>query len=289
MRPPSTRFLLALPSIVSLATLSFSPFARAQTDSPAAPLPSLPVTPPASPQPTSPPAPPPTPIPPAPPPVETSASPASATNAEPVVLALTRYRHQGFYLGVNSGIGFLSARGSGPRGDASISGFTPSTGDLSIGGTIAPGLVLGGVARAWSANGTFNGGPVITATTTTYVNGAATPTNRTLSGRAQLQSVELGAFLDWYPNPEKGWHVGVSLGLAGMTLTDDAGTQLTAGGIGGSIFGGHQWWLGPSWSLGLGAVLSIAGMSHLDDSQQNDSGYKLTPMGVGLQTQLLYY
>jgi hypothetical protein len=285
MRPPSTRFLLALHSIVSLATLSFSPFARAQTDSPAAPLPALPATPPASPEPASPAAPPPTPIPPAPPPVETSASPASAA---PVVLSLAPYRHQGFYLGETGGFGYLSAHGSGPRGDASIAGVGVVY-DLGIGGTIAPGLVLGGVIRGWMTNGTFNGGPVTTATTTTYANGAATTTNLTLSGNARIQSGELGAFLDWYPNPEKGWHVGGSLGLCGVSLTDDAGTQSTAGGIAGAIFGGHQWWLGPSWSLGLAGVVSLAGVSHLDDSGQKDTGYKLTPVGIGLQTQLLYY
>jgi hypothetical protein len=47
--------------------------------------------------------------------------------------------------------------------------------------------------------------------------------------------------------------------------------------------------LGPSWSLGFGGVLSVAGASHLDDSNQHDTGYKLTPFGVGLETQLLYY
>jgi hypothetical protein len=288
MRSPSTRFLLALHSVVSLAALSSSPLARAQTDSPAAPLPALPATPPASPEPTSPPAPPPTPIPPAPPPVEASASPASATNAEPVGVAVPRYRHEGFYFGASGGPGYLAARGSGPLGDASISGLG-SVGDLSIGGTIAPGLVLGGVAREWLTSGTFNGGQVTTGTTTTYVNGIATPTPVTLSGHAQVATAELGAFLDWYPNPEKGWHVGGSLSLAAVVLTDDAGTRSTAGGIGGSIFGGHQWWLGPSWSLGLGGVLSVAGASHLDDSNQHDTGYKLTPIGVGLETQLLYY
>jgi hypothetical protein len=218
--------------------------------------------------------------------VETSAPSAAP---EPVILAVPRYRHEGFYLGAGGGAGILTAWGKGPLGDASITG-SATMGDIGIGGTVAPGLVLGGVIRAWTARGTFDGGPVITdAKTTYYVNGTPTPTKLTLTGNSRINTGELGAMLDWYPNPEKGWHVGGSVGLDVMTLTDDAGTQTTAGGVGGSIFGGYQFWLGPSWSLGLAAVMSMAGVSHLDDSNQNNTGYKLTPFGFGLESQLLYY
>jgi hypothetical protein len=203
---------------------------------------------------------------------------------------MPRYRHEGFYLSTGIGFGVVVARGSGPLGDASITG-RGIVSTLGIGGTVAPGLVLGGTLRTWTGTGTFDGGPPITATTTYYQNGMPTKTTLTLSGHTQIATVELGAMLDWFPNPEKGWHVGGSVGLCGMSLVDDAGTQSTAGGVGGSIFGGYQWWLGPSWSLGLSAVLSIAGVSHLDDTSQNqnDTGYKLTPFAFGLGTQLLYY
>jgi hypothetical protein len=199
-----------------------------------------------------------------------------------------RYRHDGFYLSADTGIGVLSAWGSGPLGSASISGFA-TAGDLSIGGTIAPGLVLGGVVREWSASGMFNGGPVITATTTYFANGVATTSHPTLSGNTHIESLELGAFLDWYPNPEKGWHVGGSLGLGGMALIDDAGTRSVSGAVAGSIFGGYQWWLGPAWSLGISAVGSIATSGRFDDSNHDDTGYKLAPLGIGIETDLLYY
>jgi hypothetical protein len=282
MRLPSTSFLV-------LAMLAGPSFARAQTDAPA-PLPALPATPPPSAEPgpagpaslSAPPTPPP------PPPVQSEARPTSASAGEPIAISFRRYRHEGFYLAVNGGLAFVSARGNGPLGSASIAGLG-SVGDLSIGGTVAPGLVLGGVARDWSTRGTFKGGPVITATTTTYVNGAPTTNHPTLSGHAQAQNVELGAFLDWYPNPEKGWHVGGSVGLGGIAVTDDAGERSTAGGVAGSVFGGYQWWVGPSWSIGMAGVVSVAGASHLDDSDQNDTGYKLTPFGVGLETEVLYY
>jgi hypothetical protein len=187
-----------------------------------------------------------------------------------------RYRHDGFYLSADTGIGVLSAWGSGPLGSASISGFA-TAGDLSIGGTIAPGLVLGGVVREWSTTGTLNGGPVITATTTYFANGVAMPPSHlTLTGNTHIASLEFGAFLDWYPNPEKGWHAGASLGLGGMSLIDDAGTRSVSGAIAGSIFG-------------IAGVVSGATTGRFDDSNDADTGYRLTPLGFGIETNLLYY
>jgi hypothetical protein len=216
-------------------------------------------------------------------------APAGAANAtqEPTFV-LPRYRHEGFYVAVDTGVGVLGARGSGPLGSASISGFG-SMSDLAIGGTVAPGLVIGAVLREWSTTGTFHGGPTITATTTYFANGVPSTTQQTLSGHAHAASLEVGAFLDWYPNPERGWHVGASLGLGGMTLIDDAGTMSDGVAVAGSIFGGYQWWLGRAWSLGLVGVFSAASSSRLDDSNQDDTGYRLTPFGVGIATQLLYY
>ena len=198
------------------------------------------------------------------------------------------YRHEGFYLSYAGGIGFFSAKGSGPSGDASINGRATG-GGIGIGGTIAPGLVLGGVIRGWIAGGTFNGGPTVTATRTHVVNGATQTDNVTLSGNAQVSSYELAALIDWFPNPEKGWHVGASIGLGGMSLTDDTGAQSVNAGVAGSLFGGYQWWIGPSWSLGLQLVLSGSTAGKLDDSNQNDTGYSMRPFAIGIEANLLYY
>jgi hypothetical protein len=294
MRPTSTRFLIALFPVVSLAALGASARAWAQTDAPPAPLPALPATepttPPASAGPSTPPPPPPEP----PPPPPEAMGPPAGGGEQAMSLYLPRYRHQGFYLAANTGLGFLATWGSGPLGSANLSGLG-SVGDVAVGGTISPGLVLGGVAREWSTGGTFNGGPTITATTTYFANGVPSTTQHTLSGNAHVTSVEIGAFLDWYPNPEKGWHVGASVGLGGTVLTDDAGTKSQSGAVAGSLFGGYQWWLGPGWSLGINGVVSAATMGRLDsndqstDSTQTDTGYKLMPLGVGIESELLYY
>ena len=295
MLPTSTRLIALLP-VLSLAALGAPSRAWAQTDAPPAPLPALPATepatPPASAAPSTPPSPPSTPPPPPseppPPPPEVSGPPAGADAGQPMGLYRPRYRHEGFYLAANTGIGVLATWGSGPLGSASLSGLG-SVGELAVGGTISPGLVLGGVAREWSTGGTFNGGPTITATTTYFANGVPSTTQHTLSGNAHVTSVEIGAFLDWYPNPEKGWHVGASVGLGGTMLTDDAGTKSQSDAVAGSLFGGYQWWLGPGWSLGLLGVVTTAPSLKLDDSNQNDTGYRLTPATVTIQTELLYY
>jgi hypothetical protein len=209
----------------------------------------------------------------------------SGTGARPDV---SPYRHGGFYLGVHSGVGFFSLKGSGPLGDASLGGLA-SVADLRIGGTIAPGLVLGGVFREWTTTGTFDGGPPITATRTHFVNGVSKTDPITLSGNARALAFEVGAFIDWFPNPEKGWHVGASVGLGGVSVSDDSATNSVGGDVTGSIFGGYQWWIGPSWSLGLQGVLSGGTATKLDDSDQADTGYKLRPAGIGIQAELLYY
>jgi hypothetical protein len=287
MRMPLPRFVAALLPLVWLAS---SPDARAQSDAPGGPLPALPPASLPGPEPASPPAP--SAAPPAPPSDAPTAPPASAPpsapTGEPVALYIARYRHQGFYFAADTGLGVMTAFGSGPLGSASLTG-PGSVGAFAVGGTVAPGLVLGGVVREWSTSGTFNGGPNITATTTYVLNGKTTMSTQTLSGNAHAMAVEIAALLDWYPNPENGWHFGGSIGLGAMTLTDDAGTRTTGGGLAGSVFGGYQWWLGPAWSLGISGVVSIANAGHLDDSNQNDTGYKFTPMGFGLQCELLYY
>jgi hypothetical protein len=282
-----------------LAVLAAAPSAWAQTV-PAAPLPPLPSDATASP-PQAPGAPgpdaaiaPPAPI--APP--ADATPPPSASPRPPLLLAAPsdsperswhrRLRHDGFYLAAASGIGLVGVWGSGPNGSASISGFGSSS-TFAIGGSLAPGISLAGVIQGGTTNGTFNGGPTITATTMHVVNGQPTATPSTLSGHATGSIFLLGVQVDWYPRPEDGWHVGAAIGLGGASVTDDAGNSSTGGSIAGSVFGGYQWWIGPAWSLGLLGVVTTAPSVKLDDTNNNDTGYRLMPASVTIQTELLYY
>jgi len=279
MRLASLRLWLSI--LPAVSPFAASSLALAQADAPAAPLAPLP----APPAPTetstvavtaSPPPPP------SVPPTEAPPAPREFVSGRAL------YRHQGFYLSAGGGLAVLSAWGSGPSGSASITGVG-SESDVAIGGTVAPGLVIGAVARTWSISGTFKGGPAISATATYFTNGQPSTSRLTLSGNARATTIELGAFLDWYPNPENGWHLGGSLGLGGMTVIDDAATSSASVGIAVSLYGGYQWWLGPAWSLGLVGVASGGTMSSFEDGNQNDTGYRLMPLGIGLASQLLYY
>lgn len=285
MRPAPT-----LLPLWTLALVAAAPSALAQT-APAAPLPPLPSDAAAAPPPPA------TPPPPTAAPAPPAPSEATAPSSPPVLVApptesspswRRKLRHDGFYLAVGSGIGLVGAWGSGPNGSASIAGVGSSS-TLAIGGSLAPGLSIAGVIQGGTTNGTFHGGPVIQATTMHVVNGQAVTTPSTLSGHATGNLFLLGAQVDWYPHADDGWHVGAALGLGGASVTDDAGNTSTGASIAGSLFGGYQWWLGPSWSLGLMGVVTTAPSVKLNDSNSNDTGYRLEPASVTIQTELLYY
>jgi hypothetical protein len=179
--------------------------------------------------------------------------------------------------------------GDGPFGSASVSGLG-STAHLAIGGTIAPGLALAGVLQGATRSGsTFSGGPSVQVTTTKVVNGQSQTTTSNTSGHASTAAFLLGLQVDWFPRPEDGWHVGASLGLGGVQVTDDASSTIDSVTVAASLFGGYQWWIGPSWSLGLSAVLLGVPKANLQDSQRNDSGYRMSALSGGLEAVLLYY
>jgi hypothetical protein len=252
------------------------------------PLPALPATPEPAPTPAAPPAPGEATFV-APPSIAKGGqadAPTPATTAAPPCLC-ARYERHGFYLRYVGGYGYFSIWGDGPTGSASISGGA-LTGSIAVGGTIAKGLAVAGAFRAWSTSGTFDGGPAISVTTSRSLNGAITTTSHGLTG-ARATSFEIGALVDWYPDPAGGWHAGASIGVGGVDVTDDAGDEMSSTALGGSLFGGYQWWLGPAWSLGVEVVMSGATKGSLTDSNQNDSNYRLMPLAIGIETPFIYY
>ncbi|MCL2448972.1 MAG: hypothetical protein FWD17_08505 [Polyangiaceae bacterium] len=197
------------------------------------------------------------------------------------------FRHDGFYLSVSNGTGYGDFAGRGPNGDASLRNITESA-SAAVGGTIARGWVLAGTFRFASLSATFHGGPQVTAAETSDVNGTTVTTVSTPSG-ASVSLFELGPLVDWFPNPEDGWHVGASFGLGGLFVTDAAERDLESLAWVGSLFGGYQFWLGPRWSLGIQGMISGVTSAKLTDSRNNDTGYRMGGLTVGLETVLLYY
>jgi hypothetical protein len=181
------------------------------------------------------------------------------------------YCHDGFYMRLSLGLAYTSVWGRGPLGNASISGAGFGL-SASFGGTIARGLVLGGGLRIDDGVGRFTGGP------------PEAPGNATASV-GQI----LGVFVDWFPAPTDGWHVGSQLGLGVTTVTDSSLKETSALAFAGSIFGGYDWWIGPQWSLGLLMSLSTASSEALTDGGGNQTGYVLAPLALAIEGSILWH
>jgi hypothetical protein len=196
--------------------------------------------------------------------------------------------HRGFYLRLSSGFAEVAVSGTAPAGagSASVSGLGSGV-DLAIGGSPAPGLAIGGVLQAAMATGTFKGGPQIVSMTT--YPGMSQPTTETLSGHAQASQLLLGVFVDWFPNPHDGWHLGGSLGLGASAIQDDAYHGMTSVALGLGASGGYDWWLGRAFSAGVDVFVLGALQAHADDTHQNDTGYRLGAATFGIGGQVLYY
>lgn len=128
--------------------------------------------------------------------------------------------------------------------------------EIALGGTVAPGLVIGGgiysvsmaqvgwrsdEARAFNEDG-----------------------DDEIKGGEGAISV-LGVMLDFYPNPRGGFHVQGGLGIGALALEKDADTNFPGedweGGGGGLMLGvGYEFWVSEQWSLGgIARVLAMSG------------------------------
>jgi hypothetical protein len=76
----------------------------------------------------------------------------------------------------------------------------------------------------------------------------------------------LGLFLDYYVNPNSGFHLQGAIGFAGLAVGDaqteannvPLGNDHEAGGVGLMLGLGYDWWVGNAWSLGFIFRLSAA-------------------------------
>ena len=187
------------------------------------------------------PPPPPAPQPAPPPPVVYAPPPATVTNAPPPPPPPAEhgaYLHDGFYFRFGIGGGGLSAKGKEDPdrgfGDVTVKGGGIGV-DFAFGGTLAPGLVLGGE----------------------YVfQQAVKPTveSRVLSGTTNDNANfgVIGPFIDWYPDPSGGFHFGGLLGLAAMTASrQDGTTNASDRGVGAGLGVGYDFFVAREWSLGI--------------------------------------
>jgi hypothetical protein len=259
------------PFVVLVASLGTASIAHAQ------PLPALPAT--SATAPAEPPPPPPeapgappaaaAPYPPVPPP-----PPPPPVGAPPILLepppddgcpGRSRIQcHDGFYLRMALGFAGSSFSGNGPLGSASTSGGGLAL-RLGIGGTVGKGVVLGA---------------------TLFVAGASAASSTSGLGGVDGGVGGLNFLVDWYPSPEKGWHVGGDIGVGAVALTQNAGS---GGDLMASIFGGYDWWIADQWSFGVMVAASGGSEASIADSNGNDTGYRLKPGSIALLASFLYH
>lgn len=149
--------------------------------------------------------------------------------------------HDGFYLRMGIGLGYLSAKdklefsfgNATSSGDATISG-TGVSGEFALGGTVAPGLVLGGASQfgVFPKPKVSSGGQSVTAD-----NGVV------------LSS--LGLLLDYYIDPKDGFHIQGLVGYATLQSTNSSNNSKTPSGLALSAGVGKEWWVGDEWSVGI--------------------------------------
>lgn len=170
--------------------------------------------------------------------------------------------HDGFYLRLGMGFGAYGERfesrsteryGGKSGGDAN--GFA-TVSEIAIGGTVSPGLVLGG--GVWTAS----------LVTSSYdKNEGVTVPDELEPDRRSFAIV--GPFIDWYPNARKGFHLQGALGLATLNDRwdeDDSEPDYVALGAGAMFGVGYEWFIADEWSLGMTARITGAVVTGEDEN-----------------------
>jgi hypothetical protein len=173
-----------------------------------------------------------------PPPPE---APPPAPRLEPAPPARGVHLHDGFYLRLGIGFGSYdeSLKQDGASEESHVTGLA-SVGEIAVGGTIAPGLILGG--GVWSSS--------LLASDRT-IRGPMPPAE-VIDSKADCSLV--GPFVDWYFDPGKGLHLQAAFGFAtvrGYSLDGETNTDEAAVGGGAMIGFGYEWWVSQQWSFGI--------------------------------------
>jgi hypothetical protein len=166
-----------------------------------------------------------------------------------------RRLHDSFYLRMNVGVGYLN---SDAEDDITLSGIGPALG-IMIGGTPTPGFTIGG--GIWFDS---------VSSPTAERGGTSVELDGTV-----VQGI-IGPFVDIFPDPSEGFHVGALIGFAkGSNPSAGIGSPLDGGlggphaGVGGGPFAGYDFWVSVGWTLGGMVRASLAPMSSSDVTTRN--------------------
>lgn len=195
--------------------------------------------------------------------------------------------HDGFFFRVGLGGAPLigSAKPKTTSGetsaDADVSAFAP-IGELSLGGTPTPGLVLGGASWGVPASG---------------IEYHVKSINMTFKADSATISM-IGPFVDFYPNPQQGFHVlgaitytlvSASHGKYDSTLGGEYPPDDYSGdGVGLVLATGYEWWIGEQWSLGLLGRLQYTSVT-LKSASKNYVDVDFTAWVPGVLVEVTYH
>jgi hypothetical protein len=173
--------------------------------------------------------------------------------------------HDGFFLRLNPGLGFLNAKYSYGGTDTTISGSGLAL-SLAAGGAITPNLVIYGEFVATSAlDPTVKTGSV----------------SGTWSGDVSL--IGIGPGIAYYLEPSNVYFSG-TLAFSQVTRSVDSSssdsnrsTSLTDMGLGLALTVGKEWWVSQNWGLGFAGMFHAASMKvkNVDDTRMSAVGISI--------------
>ncbi len=152
------------------------------------------------------------------------------------------HNHDGLYLRLGIGFGYMSTKGEIDRPNSQELDITGSglTGEFMIGGTPAPGFVIGGGTMGLTIfNPKFE------------LDGQERDTDAN-----SVDLSMLGLFVDVYPDPKKGLHFQAMVGYAQLSSDETDSDDERPDGLGLAAGVGYEWWVGEQWGIGiLGRVI----------------------------------
>jgi hypothetical protein len=181
----------------------------------------------------------------------------------------TYHLHEGFYLRLSIGVGALNqsvSTDTRENPDYSVSGGGLGY-NILIGGSPATGVAIGGALMGLAATN------------------ADVEIDDRDAGEVNASHGIIGVFIDGFPQPNGGLHLGGVLGLAGDAIELDRGGTTRLGGFGGAAWVGYGFWVGPEWSLG--GMLQFTGT--LTRNEEDGVKQQAGSLGVSLLFSALYH
>lgn len=160
----------------------------------------------------------------------------------------TAYRHDGFFVRADVGLAGMWAGVSGSASGRDRIWAIGQSAGIFIGGTPKPGLVVGGYVWTAQLDPTF------------VVRGVRVSPD---DDSVKLTLGRIGPFLDFYPDPLRGFHVQTTIGLAVQVESDTKGHPIKPASVGGGAsFGvGYEFFVARQFSVGAMARFSVGALA----------------------------